>query len=312
MDKIAKSCRTLLEEMHARRAATPAAKPSRSEMFTFAGQGDKDVYNITSPFLWNGKTYLLGRVESRSNELSESVFFEQKDNVWHPDPAIAPYAHLQDPCITFIDGQLLFGGVRFPIECRDGSRGWRMDFYLGDSPQTLRPVFSGPEKMKDVRFRQLPGGKVAVLTRPQGEKGGRGKIGYVLADSLRAITPGLIENAPVYQHHFLKEEWGGCNEAHLVDENHLGILGHIASFDTQENRHYYPMVFTIDLRTGESSDIRIIAERKDFPDGPSKRPDLVDVIFSGGLIRRPEGRAVLYAGLGDAAAAWLEIEDPFA
>ncbi|EHL2570675.1 DUF1861 family protein, partial [Listeria monocytogenes] len=42
-----------------------------------------------------------------------------------------------------------------------------------------------------------------------------------------------------------------------------------------------------------------------------KRPDLADVVFSGGLIRNPDGTATLYAGIGDSDAQKLAIPDPF-
>jgi hypothetical protein len=48
-----------------------------------------------------------------------------------------------------------------------------------------------------------------------------------------------------------------------------------------------------------------------FPAGATKRPDLVDVIFSGGLVRNGGGSATLYAGLRDAEAGWITIPAPF-
>ena len=57
--------------------------------------------------------------------------------------------------------------------------------------------------------------------------------------------------------------------------------------------------------------MQIIATRADFPPGASKRPDLEDVIFSGGLVRLPDGKAWFYAGLSDAEAGRILIDDPF-
>jgi hypothetical protein len=42
-----------------------------------------------------------------------------------------------------------------------------------------------------------------------------------------------------------------------------------------------------------------------------KRPDLEDVIFSGGLIRSDNDRAILSVGVSDAEAYRIEIPDPF-
>lgn len=303
-----RSCQELLADY---RELHPAIDQSAGQTLWFSGVGDKDVYNITAPFTWNNQVYLLGRVEARDTEHSEIVFFQSSSASWQPVASIPPLEGLQDPCITFVDGDLILGGVKFPVTLADGSTGWRMEFYRGDKSGRLIHCFTGPDKMKDIRLKQLEDGRIAIFTRPQGVKGGRGKIGFVIADSFEEMTAEMIEDAPLIENQFLDSEWGGANEIHLLANGHLGVLGHVASFDEQDHRHYYPMVFSVNPRNGEASELRIIAERRDFPPGPTKRPDLVDVIFSGGLVRDGSGRACLYAGLSDAAAALLTICDPF-
>jgi hypothetical protein len=66
-----------------------------------------------------------------------------------------------------------------------------------------------------------------------------------------------------------------------------------------------------DPETEKYSEMKMIASRDLFSPGVAKRPDLEDVVFSGGLKREGNGKAVLYAGIGDAEAHWLEIDDPF-
>nr|WP_268748345.1 DUF1861 family protein [Gracilibacillus boraciitolerans] len=104
---------------------------------------------------------------------------------------------------------------------------------------------------------------------------------------------------------------GGANEAHILSNGLVGVLGHIACFDNDGNRHYYPMIFVLNPITGEYSDIELIAKRAHFLPGETKRPDLKDVVFSGGLIRKSDGTANLYAGISDAEAHKLIINDPF-
>lgn len=60
-----------------------------------------------------------------------------------------------------------------------------------------------------------------------------------------------------------------------------------------------------------SSPIKIIATRSNFEKGEFKRKDLIDVIFSGGLIRHKDGYAELYVGASDAEAHKIVIPDPF-
>jgi hypothetical protein len=299
------SCIQLLALLH-RNGTAPTGK------FTFADIGARDVYNIAAPFELNGVTLLAGRVESRDTELSEVYFFRQDgDASWKPIPNTPVFSHLQDPCFTFVNDELVLGGVSFPVTTPSGEVIWRMEFYWGKTLATLTPFLTGPDKMKDIRLKQLPDGRIGVLTRPQGETGGRGKIGFMSVDRLEEITPAAIEAAPIFEHLFRPEEWGGANEVHNLKNGKLGVLGHIAYFDNQEHRHYYPMVFCVDPATGTATTPHIIAQRKDFPAGDAKRPDLVDVIFSGGLHRNGDGTATLYAGLSDAEAGWLVIKDPF-
>lgn len=311
MPSLVQSSRSCLDLVEDYRQSRVSATTTLAEVLKFRGVGNLDVYNITAPFSWGGEAWLLGRVEARDTEHSHVLFFRQNGEAWEPDPTIPGFDSMQDPCVTFVDGELVFGGVRFPIPLANGETGWRMEFYRGGSPGRLRHFFTGPDKMKDIRLKQTKDGRIAVFTRPQGVRGGRGKIGFLLVDSLEDLSCELLETAPLFERLFLESEWGGANEIHLLSNGLLGVLGHIACFDEFGHRHYYSMIFSVDAGTGEASELRIIAERDDFPPGPAKRPDLVNVIFSGGLLRNG-GEAVLYAGVSDAGASCLRLPDPFA
>lgn len=302
-----KTCEILLREYQNKpRAVNNPVKLS------FTGVGGKDVYNITAPFTLGGKTILAGRVESRDSERSEIRFFtERPDSSWAPLSG-APVFTLQDPFFTFIQGELILGGVEvFPHPHKADAPLWRTVLYKGKTLHELTPFFTGPDAMKDLRIAELPGGEIAVFTRPQGAKGGRGKIGYAVASSLRDLTIELVNEAPLLADQFIDAEWGGANELHLLKNGRIGVLGHVACFDDAGDRHYYPMVFALDPATGEYSDMALIAVRADFLPGEAKRPDLADVVFSGGLMRKPDGTADLYAGISDAEAQRITMPDPF-
>lgn len=286
--------------------------PIESHILEFGLSDGRDIYNITAPFHFDGRMLLLGRVEKRESELSEIVIFEKgASRKWIPCFRHSMLQGLQDPCITRAGDDLILGGVRFPVQMANGSNGYIMDFYRGRSLKDLRHFLSGPPGMKDIRFKQLVDGRVAIFSRPQGAIGGRGQIGFTIAPSWEAISSDTIANAPVFTDQWPREEWGGVNEVHHLANGQLGLLGHIACFDPSGDRHYYPMVFSLDLNTRKPSPIQIIARRSFFPPGPSKRQDIVDVVFSGGLVRNPDGTADLYAGTSDAAAAVIKLPDPF-
>ncbi len=286
-------------------------EPVSARKLIFSGIGKRDVYNIAAPFEMDGRQTIAGRVESRDVESSEIVFFAATNDIWQPIPSAGTFPGLQDPCITFIDGELVLGGVRFPVTLTDGSVGWRMEFYRGTSLNQLRLFLTGPDKMKDIRLVELADKKIGVLTRPQGTKGGRGKIGFFTAPSIEDITAEAMQEAPLFAGQCQDDEWLGANEAHCLKNGIIGVLGHIAHFDEKQHRHYYAMAFGFDPRNGRAMPPEIIASRSDFAHGPAKRPDLVDVMFSGGLVRHGNGTATLYAGLSDAETGCVVLPDPF-
>lgn len=282
----------------------------QGEKITFSGVGNRDVYNITAPFMDEGEWVIAGRVEGRDTEHSVVKFFVEREGVWVPRPN-APTFTLQDPFVTWIHGELIFGGVEiYPHPTIVGALGWRTNFYRGSNIQELKQFTSGPDGMKDIRLVEMVEGQIGVFTRPQGEVGGRGKIGFTVVDTLTDVTPAVIEKAQLLDQ-FIDEEWGGANEVHLLKNGLLGVLGHIACFGEQEERHYYPMVFCFNPSTFQASPMELIATRSNFPPGDAKRPDLVEVIFSGGLHRLSNGQAQFYAGVSDAEAHRILIPDPF-
>ena len=304
---VAPGCTVLLGRFAMERA------PLESGKITFSGVGNRDVYNIAAPVTFRGEILIAGRVEARETEHAEIVFFRRDpDGVWRPRPGAPTFVGLQDPCVTIVNGELVLGGVRFPIELPDGRTIWRMEFYRGRSVERLTHFLTGPDGMKDIRIAGLPDGRIALFSRPHCGPGYRGRIGFTVVDGLDKLNPDVIAEAPILEGQFTDVEWGGVNEAHLLRDGRLGLLGHIAWMETGEIRHYFAMAFAIDPETRAVDPVRLIAVRSQFHSGPAKRHDLVDVIFAGGLVRHWDGTATLFAGLSDAEAGYVRIQDPMA
>ena len=301
-----RSCRQLAE------AFPRIHYKDNSSKLQFTGlEPGKDVYNITAPFADGGTLYIAGRVERRDSEHSEVVFFRQDGGAWAADASV-PRLALQDPFVCRIGGELVVGGVEvFDDTERPGQLNYRTVFLRGASLHSLQRFACGPDRMKDIRLHELPDGRVLLLTRPQGEVGGRGKIGWTILDSLAQLDVSHIEAATVLQGQFLPEEWGGGNEMHRLAGTRVGVLSHIARFDEAGCRHYHATAFVLDWASGAYTPMQMIAMRCNFADGPSKRPDLQDVIFSGGLVRGGDGTARLYCGVSDAEGHAITIPDPF-
>jgi hypothetical protein len=301
------TCKELLEQYKQQ-----SCGPINPQRLIFTGVGDNDVYNITAPFEDKGEKVIAGRVESRDSESSTVVFFvESSTGTWTPMEG-APTFKMQDPFFTRMGGDLVLGGVEtFPHPTIENALMWRTLFYKGSSIETLQFYFKGPDEMKDLRIVELNDGSVGVFTRPQGEKGGRGKIGYIRIPSMADLTIDVIEEAPLLKGQFHDDEWGGANELHLLEDGRIGVLGHIACFDDNRDRHYYPMAFIFDPNTENYSPMKLIAVRSDFLSGSAKHEFLMDVVFSGGLVRKLDGTAVFYAGISDAEGHRIQIPDPF-
>ncbi|MGB7981279.1 MAG: DUF1861 family protein [Candidatus Nanopelagicales bacterium] len=307
---MARTCDQLLTEYRARRTPPEAAK------LTFAGVGELDVYNISAPF-GNpddpAQVLIAGRVEARHSEHSTIRFFTGTPGGEWTLVATLPTFDLQDPFVSVHGGVLHLGGVEI-VEDPAGLAGnlfqYRTVILACPSLHAARPVFTGPWGMKDIRLIDARGGRLGVFTRPRHGADGRGRIGFTLIDSMADLTVQLVESAPRLADLFIEEEWGGVNHAILLDDGRLGVLGHVATFDGDGNRHYYPMSFVLNPADATWTDLRVLFERRDLPPGESKRQDLVDVIFPGGLSWDRQ-HATVYCGAGDAEAYRVTIPIPF-
>ena len=283
----------------------------KGEKLNFTGVIERDVYNITAPFEDNGQNIIAGRVERRESEISDIVFFRYENENWIPLEGSISY-RLQDPFITKIKGELIFGGTDvYPHPEIGGALGYKLTFYRGRNINCLKKFSEGPEMMKDIRLFEMDNGKIAVFTRPQGNVGGRGKIGFTIINDIDELSSDVINNANLIDKQFIDAEWGGANEIHRLKNGLLGVLGHVACFDKNMDRHYYSMVFAFNPKNLESTEIKIIAQRKNFSYGQYKRKDIMDVIFSGGIKRLDSKKAELYVGVSDAEAHKIIIDDPF-
>lgn len=284
---------------------------SNPEKLTFLGVSGYDVYNPTAVFSYRGKNMICARVEKRDSEDSTAVFFyENGKNTFAPAEGF-PVFEIQDPCLTKLYGNYILGGTCVEKDAAGRICSWRTVFYQGASLEELTYWTCGPTGMKDVRLCECADGGIGVFTRPQGEIGGRGSIGFYIAKNESEVCAEQMAAAPLLDL-FYEKDWGGVNAAYLLEDGRIGVLGHIAAFTGNDIRHYYPMIFIFNPDSREYTVPRLAAMREDFLPGESKREDLQDVLFSGGLNRLPDGRAELYVGVSDCEIQRAIINDPFA
>lgn len=293
------------------------ARKIESNVLTFEGLTNFDVYNCSQIFTWKGKKYIFGRVEKRNEWMHSWVclFEKMTEDTWALVENSMIY-QLEDPFVSIIEDEIVLGGTHVRIQ-----QG-RLDtyccyFYRGKDLDDLRYFTTGPQKMKDIRLVQLQDGRVGVFSRPHTKEvfekfGSASMIGFTIIDSLEELSDKVVLEAPYLQGLFSDGEWGGCNQAFLLADGQLGVLGHISFLDEEKQQSIYMnMSFVLDPVMRTISDYQLIGTRQSYPQGPSKKKNLQDCAFSSGLIQRSDGRVDLYSGIGDTQEGRTVISDPF-
>jgi len=290
---------------------------SDAKILQFYSPNGEDVYNPTIPFLSDGMEVMACRVQERTGRDSTTVFFTKSEGVYQPIPD-APTFALEDPFVTYVNGEIVLGGVHVKW---DGMRAlsWQTVFYKGPNIYKLKHFADGPAHMKDIRLVQLTNGKIAICTRPQGEKmvkthGCIAKIGFTIIDNLDDLTPDIIESAPFIQDVFPHDEWGGANQLHELPNGKIGVIGHISHKNIKNGidyLHYYSVAFTINPANLSTSPARVICSRDCFPGEESREPRLYDVTFCAGITRADDTSAYIYTGLSDCQIGKARIPNPF-
>lgn len=295
-------------------------KVYESRKLTFHGVEAFDVYNCSVPFEWNGKTYMYGRVEYRDEwARSWSRLFEktgEDDYTLVPDNMIY---QLEDPFISIVQGELVLGGTH--VRKRSGEIDTYYGyFYRGTDINNMYYFTTGPDYMKDIRLLDLKDGRIGVFSRPRNEEvekkyGSAAMIGFAVINSLDELTDEVILNAKPIEGIFDKGEWGGCNQPILLENGKIGIIGHQSFTDENVNgvdlAVYVNTAFEFDPETFEVTHNRIIATRSCYPEGPAKKPELIDCTFTSGIVMREDGKADLYGGIGDVEEGRIVIDYPF-
>jgi hypothetical protein len=294
--------------------------PSESALLTFKGSEGFDVYNCSIPFLWDGRRYIFGRLERR-REYAQSwvrLFEETGKDEWTAVHNSMIYP-LEDPYVSIIHNQLVMGGTH--VRMRRGKlETYYAYFYRGTDIHNLSYFTTGPDYMKDIRLVELADRRIGVFSRPRSEEitekyGSNAMVGFTIINSLDDLTAEVIADAPYLEGLFEAGQWGACNQAYLMENGKIGVIGHFAYSDTTDEKNpqivYFPISFVLDPSGAKVSGLKVIATRKCFPSGPVKFPNMQDVAFTSGIIIRNDGKTELYSGLGDCMEGRLVIDYPF-
>jgi hypothetical protein len=283
------------------------SQPHTPRKWSFEGCAkDDDIYNPSNLFEFEGKTLIAVRVEKRTSEVSQTVFFQRtSDHHFIRRPDLPTYP-LQDPFFQKVHQWTVFGGTEVLFSPK---LTWHTAIYYGKDLYHLDHKIIAPPGMKDVRLVELKDGRIGVFTRPQGLVGGRGTIGFFIVNHIQELTKERMVNSTLL-HMLTVDAWSGVNDAYLRDDGLINVLAHVAVFSPGDVRHYYPATFIFDPLTLQYTSLKIIAERSNFLPGPAKRTDLMDVLFSAGIYKE-KGNFFLISGISDVEIQSIQIHNPF-
>lgn len=298
------------------------------------------VYNPSVPFEDSGRTVILGRIESRYDELSSTgLFFLDAEHKrlelceeWGVIKGLQdPYylGEFLDPMRPDSDPYRVFGGVKISTDRNNRIIGWRDNFYrfkgsiLHRPAAMFTPFAKGLPQQKDMRFGQWPDGWIGVLPRVQNlgsdKVGGLGKIGYFETKNLNTLQADLfrfaqrVTEGQLLDGIFRDGEWGGSNQVEILSNGEMGVVGHRASktVDTKgrtQTLHYRPMRFMFDriLREVVTGPVELGVSPADFGPSEPKRDEHEDVLFTSGIVELG-GRTALIAGIKDAHVGMIEL-----
>ncbi len=294
--------------LHSDRQSADAAGVRPGKILTFIGAKGMDVYNCSVPFQQDGKWFILGRVEPRGAMAQSWTFLFERTAPDTYTRVLDSYTYpLEDPYIKWIDGQWIVGGTN-TVVVRGVWQSFRTYFYHGTSASDLRHFSSGPDGMKDIRLVPL-GDKIGVFTRPSG------KVGFTIVNNFLDLDPEQLVNAQEIP--FVREgEYGGINDAHLLEDGKIGVIGHKA-YDRPDDGHrtYLVTSAVFDPDTRVVSEQQVLATRANFPPADAMKFDtnqMYDVVFPSGIVPREDGKVDLYGGLCDACEGYITIDNPFA
>lgn len=284
----------------------------------FIGVDGYDVYNCSIPFVWQGKKYIYGRVERRSEWARSTVaLFEETGKDEFTKVKDSFVYQLEDPYVAYIDDLLVLGGTHVLKE-RELVKTYYGYFYRGTDLNDMYYFTTGPDYMKDIRLVQMPDKRIGVFSRPRSKEilekyGSESMVGFRIINNLDELTAEAVATAPLVHNTFEDMQWGGCNQCYMLSSGFIGIIGHKCYNDEENNNSVYLNVaYIFDPNKNEMVSSKVIATRKSYPDGPAKKPNLEDCAFPGGIVMRPDGKTDLYSGIGDCEVGRVTIDYPFA
>lgn len=286
------------------------------QTFTFLGVDGYDVYNPSIIIEHQGFNYMFGRVEKRNEwASSKSCLFKQiSTNTFELVKTSLEYL-IEDPYVTIINNEYIMGGTYVHKDDDGTVLYFYAKFYRGLDLFNLQPFFEGPHNMKDIRLVALNNNKIGVFSRPRGahiqaQYGVDSLVGFTTINSLDKLSISLIENAIPIENLFAKDEWGGVNQAYVLNDKQILLLAHRAYLKSFNRPVYTCYYYIYEYQTNTIKAAHLLATRSNFKPGPTKIAiqDLSDVCFTAGLYLN-DNKTYLISGINDCEVGLIKIDN---
>ncbi|MBI2285684.1 DUF1861 family protein [Candidatus Saccharibacteria bacterium] len=279
-----------------------------------------DVYNSSAPIkVDGGEPMVIIREEDGDQFSSQNHFFRYNSGAkFRREPNISNLSELslgwicQDPATAYVQSNWVITQVEVdPASLNNPSQDVRLHsaIYAGKKLDSLSLISRSPDNMKGVRLVELKDSRVGVFTRPQHRfdpaRGGLGKIGFTVFESLSQISSDALAAAPLIPDLFSEDdtEWRGVNDVSLLPNGELAVLAHQARFEKShipDSRGYYPLFFTFNPESYQVDHQQILATLDDFRFNGQvkpKTPDVDNVFYPSALLFPNGDIRSSYAGL---------------
>lgn len=261
-----------------------------SSKFKISGLRDREIRHLSSPIWIKQKKYIVAEISESHFNNSETILLKKDKEKWIIDRNLPELS--QPKIMNFSNKVILLGKNKN-----------KNKIYSGADFSSLKKI-NELSSIQDLSLVDLKN-KIGVFIKKDNG------IKYLEVGHLNELNDdNFIETREIMNFH--KGEWGNIVQAIQLKNGKMGVLGYLAhKYPISGSYFYYPFVFCFDSETYNISSMRIILKRGELPEGDCLSSEFYNIILPGGIIRREDGSAELYASVGSLEGYKVKIKDPF-
>lgn len=260
------------------------------------------LISISSPFDIFNETHMIAAVKDSTYESKLVLLKKDTGFLYHIEKEL-PIVNVLYPHITLLNGMIALEGI-LSID----SNNKQVCLYVGESLDTLELKLVLPSFITGMRIVEY-NNRIHAFFTVKGGQYEHGKIAYQSYASLDDMKRSTFNNIQVFSNHFIRGEFGGVNDIHILRNGLFGIIGHAAYVDHDGFKHSYPIAFGFNIENHKSTKLKVLLEKSSLNIKIPKQ-HFNDSMFISGLNRGANNRANLIVET-DHKIFSIIIDDPF-